>query len=252
MRNGQCQVTRWPPEMTAGKAARRDYSLQECKDWRWGVPGGLHNQEPHAAVIKAMDLSNDLLSPVKLCGDYPCLSRGTWSWMYSHMCKCVQGKTCDLWVDVISVAILSPRQAWRGSFHPSPHFRTNSLRPSFIIPPLTAPPHSLATFRASLSSLVPHPTSFVCLCFISSSYLFTSSPSFICSPCAIHPYLSLAFFLSLSDVSVAFLQWLMCTLPWCRLLEGNTRLCHMASVHHEPRLACFKPSNLWLCKLWMK
>lgn len=176
-----------------------------------------------------MDLANDRLSPVKCRGDGRCFSRCARS-IFVNV-PWLQGKTRDLYVGaiwtcrtaLISVAMLRPLQAWRGSFHPSPHFHTNSLHPSFIIPPLTAPSHSLATFPVTLSSLVPLPTSFVCLCFLSSSYLSTPSPSFICSPCAIHLFLSLAFSPPSLMSLLLFLQWLRYNLPWCRLLMENFR-----------------------------
>lgn len=68
-------------------------------------------------MIKAMDLSNDLLSPVIHCGDDRCFSRCTWS-IFVNV-PWLQGKTHDLYVDavwthrtaVISVAMLHPLQA---------------------------------------------------------------------------------------------------------------------------------------------
>lgn len=131
----------------------------------------------------------------------------------------------DVAETVILVAILRPQHARRGSLHPSPHFHSNSLPPSFIIPALSAPSPSLATFRVTLSSLVPLPTSFVCLCFITSPYLSTSSSSFICSPSAIRLLLPAASSPP-SPMSLLLFYSRSCTfLPGCGLLEGNTRLC---------------------------
>lgn len=185
MRASQCWVRRWLPEITVSSLV--------C---------------PMSFPLRFCTLG---IADVWACAHGP---------GHAHILLWLPGRTCDLQVGVILVAMLSPRQTRRGSFHPSPPFCTNSLCPSFIIPPLTAPSHWLATFHVTLSSLVPLPTSFVCLCFISSFYLFTSSPSFICSPCAIHLLLTLVFFPSLSDVSVAILQ---CLVFCSWLLKGNTR-----------------------------
>lgn len=58
MRKSQWQVTRRLPEITAGKAVRGHYNLQECNDGVVFLLGGAWRsvQSRATAVIKAMDV----------------------------------------------------------------------------------------------------------------------------------------------------------------------------------------------------
>lgn len=82
-------------------------------------------------------------------------------------------------------------QEVRRSFHSSPHFSPNFYHTpstSFIIPPLTAPSHSLSASHITLSPSVPFPPCLSAYVYVPaslpflSSYLSTPPSSFIPSP----------------------------------------------------------------------